>query len=139
MTKLQELKKAIHTACPELEDERICICGHKDNRHACRETTGSETPREFSRTLGIGKCELCNCSRFEILGHKIGIAEVLRASKDRMAIDNHEEFIRLDKFEGKEVPHWMDMYWSLEHNDLDWHAENKPELINFLYEILSEK
>jgi hypothetical protein len=44
----------------EHTEERTCICGHRDNRHADL----MDDTREGA--WGVGNCELCNCSRFEL-------------------------------------------------------------------------
>jgi hypothetical protein len=139
--KLQELKNAIHKACPELL-ELSFGCSVKKIKQiftgyygfCVGEMTGDfkyEFLMDYSNQIqSFTESEIAEY--FEILGHPIGIAEVLRALHVKIWVGIHYQisdgvlFCKGDKtlFE-----------WHLKH-DLDWHAENKPETIHFLHSII---
>jgi len=55
------------------------------------------------------------------------------------AVDYEGEFIRFFKKDdsGCMIPHWEDVYWNLEHNNLDWHIKNESKTIKFLEDLLT--
>lgn len=76
----------------------------------------------------------------EILGRTITIADVLRAINETNKMKSNLcyfedmcDLIRPVYEDGKLI---REAYWSLEHDSLAWHAENRPEVITFLNQIL---
>jgi hypothetical protein len=130
--KLKELKKAIHKACPELL-ELSFGCKYKIegviNGHI---TDGSdeEKIKGVDQNYNPVIFHIAD-DGLKILGHPIGIAEVLRAI----------DYSRAVRAENKEImistQNSLDFcYWNLENDDLDWHFQNKPETIDFIYLII---
>ena len=138
----EQLKKVIQKAVPEImEFEMGCKLKNKQNQKndfvIIKQQGNSHLFLVFNPMLlhcqefGEGYITL----NFKILGRPIKLEDVLIASRKGLAIDNEGEFITLLIIDGQEVPHWENKFWCL-NKDLDWHWENKKEIVKFLYNLI---
>jgi len=164
--KLEELKKAIHEACPELLELSFgCEIEYDGLKYKIINEDSVEIGshiyfgffERMPKYLGKNEIEIqedmtrgwrtCGCDTgnyvkkikyIKILGHHIGIAEVLRAINkvdtkgDSIGITESGLFFRAGALDVI----YTEIYWDLEHDDLDWPAKNKTEVIDFLYSII---
>ena len=91
----------------------------------------------FERAITVRKIPVFD---LKILGRTITIADVLRAINETNKMKSNLcyfedmcDLIRPVYEDGKLI---REAYWSLEHDSLAWHAENRPEVIEFLNKIL---
>jgi hypothetical protein len=125
MQKLQELKKAIQTACPELL-ELSFGCYYKVPKRNKKLIYRIRTEQEIACVKSI--------EGVEILGHPITISHIFKAIKPYGTYDYIQGYI--SEINEKENWYIHKAKWNLKKDNLD---EQSEETLNYLYEILCKK
>lgn len=149
MTKLEELKQAIYSVWKEGKElsfgcgVEIVLLDYMKNR--CK---GTKQITKYLSTLGetlLGQ-ENVEVKITKIIGHPIGIAEVLRAIEEirnsqykniKGVIFRHTKLgeVKSPEDDKKDMLYLL-KNWKLEKNTLDNQA---PEIINFLWDLICKK
>lgn len=139
--KYNQVKSAVITACPEvmkLSFGQNVLFGEVHDTflrsYYTNHFTGGE--QEGYEFLLRGLIQKLSMDNMTILGHPITISHVLRAIGDEYAVDGGGNFIALNSGYQYESETTNDTQWNLSQDTLDWHLANRPEVIEFLYNIL---
>ena len=90
---------------------------------------------ELGDEIRMGMVNIELSSTIQILGHEITIASVLRALGILYAISGNG--VLLERRIADSAYYCVGMpQWDLSHDSLSWHLENRPEVVEFLYDIL---
>lgn len=134
--KYNQVKSAVITACPEVMELSFGCRVEYEDRQFLYITDGMAGMYTIwsKESSAIHKSP----NDIKILGHPIGIAYVLRA------IEKEKSYNTFDVVDGNfqiwdEATYDDDkpvFIWNLSQDTLDWHLANKPEVVEFLYNIL---
>ena len=124
--KYEKIKEAVFKACFVCE---TCggdgvVAGHNP-----------DDPHEYGCSLCPIQLQCEECKATGFLGHEITISSVLRTLGILYAISGNG--VLLERRIADSAYYCVGMpQWDLSHDSLSWHLENRPEVVEFLYDIL---